>query len=145
MIVDKLLAKEAAERYQSMKQVQRAIEAFASVLPQPHVPTPAVDRGEPLAPEQLAAEVRQLGSRWSLEDGVLTLDIYHRELSRLAAAAERAAAMADMLSARPRIAIDHPHLRLTIPEPQRLIRSCSRSASSNGSASIGSSYRIVAG
>ena len=121
MIVDKMLAKEAAERYQSMKQVQRAIEAFASVLPQPHKPAPALDRGEPLAPEQLAAEVRQLGSRWSLEDGALTLDIYHRELSRLAAAAERAAAMADVLAARPRIAIEHPHLRLTIPEPQRLI------------------------
>jgi serine/threonine-protein kinase len=121
MICDKLLAKEPAERYQSMKQVQRALEAFASVLPQPHVPAPSLDRGEPLAPEQLAAAVRELGSRWSLEDGTLTLDIYHRELSRLAAAAERAAAMADVLSARPRIAIDHPHLRLTIPEPQRVI------------------------
>ncbi|HSN30488.1 MAG TPA: serine/threonine-protein kinase [Kofleriaceae bacterium] len=120
MIVDKLLAKEAAERYQSMKQVQRAIEAFASVLPQRDTPAPTLDRLEPLAPEQLAAEVRQLGSRWSLEDGALTLDIYHRELSRLAAAAERSAAMADVLAARPRIAIEHPHLRLTIPEPTRV-------------------------
>ncbi len=120
MIVDKLLAKDAADRYQSMKQVQRAIEAFASVLPQRETPAPMLDRAEPLAPDQLAAEVRQLGSRWSLEDGVLTLDIYHRELSRLAAAAERAAAMADVLAARPRIAIEHPHLRLTIPEPTRV-------------------------
>ena len=120
MVVDKLLAKDAAERYPSMKQVQRALEAFASVLPQRDVAAPALEHGEPLAPDQLAAEVRQLGSRWSIEDGALTLDIYHRELSRLAAAAERAAAMADVLAARPRIAIDHPHLRLTIPEPQRL-------------------------
>ncbi|MBV8759471.1 MAG: serine/threonine protein kinase [Deltaproteobacteria bacterium] len=120
MVVDKLLAKEPAERYQSMKQVQRALEAFASVLPQRDTPAPTLDRGEPMNLDQLAAEVRQLGSRWSLEDGVLTLDIYHRELSRLAAAAERAAAMADVLAARPRIAIEHPHLRLTIPEPQRV-------------------------
>ena len=51
---------------------------------------------------------------------MLHLDLYHRELVRLAAAATRAAAMADALAARPRIAIEHPHLRLSIPEPSRM-------------------------
>jgi serine/threonine protein kinase len=121
MIVDKLLAKAARDRYQSMKQVQRALEAFASVLPSPEHPAVAeVDHGAVLAPDQLVLEVRELGSRWSLEDDTLHLDIYHRELGRLAVAAARAAAMADALAARPRIAIEHPHLRLTIREPARL-------------------------
>jgi len=122
MIIDKLLAKDAGQRYQSMKQVQRALEAFASVLPaaQPHAAFNVADHAKELAPDQLVAEVRQLGARWTLEDGTLNLDIYHRELARLAAAAARAAAMADVLAARPRIAIEHPHLRLSIPDPSRM-------------------------
>ena len=107
MVIDKLLAKDATQRYQSMKQVQRALEAFATVLPasHPHAALDVADHAQELSPDQLVAEVRQLGSRWTLENGMLNLDIYHRELVRLAAAAARAAAMADVLAARPRIAI----------------------------------------
>ena len=102
--------------------MQRALEAFASVLPagHPHAAFNVADHAQELAPDQLVAEVRQLGSRWTLEDGTLNLDIYHRELARLAAVAARAAAMADVLAARPRIVIEHPHLRLSIPEPSRM-------------------------
>jgi serine/threonine-protein kinase len=121
MVCDKLLAKSAADRYESMKQVQRALEAFATVLPtrtdlgawRP-VDTSDVDD------DTLVTELRELGARWSLEDNALVLDLYHRELTRLAAAAARAAAMADALAARPRFEIDHPRMRITIPHPSRV-------------------------
>jgi serine/threonine-protein kinase len=122
MVIDKLLAKKPADRYQSMKQVQRALEAFASVMParpelanwRPH------DIATQLDAAQLATEIQALGSRWSLEDDTLVLDLYHRELTRLAAAATRAAAMADALVVRPRFEIEYPHLRMTIPQPARV-------------------------
>jgi serine/threonine-protein kinase len=116
MIVDKLLAKDPGARYPSMKQVQRALEAFASVLSTGA--ERASWRSNDVAPEldatQLSAEVRQLGSRWLLEGDKLTLDLYHRELTRLAAVAARAATMADALAARLRIDLEHPHLRVTL-------------------------------
>jgi serine/threonine-protein kinase len=122
MVCDKLLAKSPADRYQSMKQVQRALEAFATVLPtrtdlaawKPAASAVDVDA------DDLSHALAELGSRWSLEDNTLVLDLYHRELTRLAAAAARAAAMADALAARPRFEIEHPRMRITIPNPSRV-------------------------
>jgi serine/threonine-protein kinase len=121
MIIDKMLAKRPADRYPSMKQVQRALEAFTSVLPRTErnnwIPTDAALQVEA---DQLVHDVRELGARWMLEDDYLVLDLYHRELTRLAGAAARAAAMADVLAVRPRFEIEHPHLRMTIPQPARV-------------------------
>jgi serine/threonine-protein kinase len=122
MICDKLLAKSPDHRYQSMKQVQHALEAFATVLPT-RTDLAAWQPADPVADvadDALAAELEHLGPRWSLEDNALVLDLYHRELARLGAVAARATAMADALAARPRFEIDHPRMRITIPHPSRV-------------------------
>ena len=124
MVIDQLLAKKPADRYQSMKQVQRALEAFASVLPlRADLASwrPAEVTTE-LAVTEVSDELTALGSRWSLEDGSLRLDLYHRELTRLAGAAARAAAIADALALRPRFEIEHPHLRMMIPPPATAVK-----------------------
>jgi serine/threonine protein kinase len=97
MVCDKLLAKSPSDRYQSMKQVQRALDAFATVLP---------------TRTDLAA--------WKPADTTATVD------DNALAAAARAAAMADALSVRPRFDIEHPRLRMTIPN-QPATRRASRS------------------
>ncbi len=135
MIEDKLLAKNPKRRYQSMKDVQSALEAFGRVLPQPlTIPVPAsaappaiddiseqtVSRTQ-LEPAELAREVLQLGKRWMLVDTDLVVDLYSREMKKLAAAFSFAAEIADEMEQQPRLAIDFPRLRLTIPKATAVV------------------------
>jgi serine/threonine protein kinase len=164
MIVDKLLAKDPKKRYQTMKDVQGAIEAFASVMrhsqseviPIISVPEPADPEPEPrpkrtsqsgagaasrppaagtlsgfgaleidalseqtlsrslLDPIVLAREVKQLGKRWSLDGRDLRLELFSRELSKLAAAITQVATIADELDHHPKLVVESPRLTLTI-------------------------------
>jgi serine/threonine protein kinase len=141
MIEDKLLAKNPNRRYQSMKDVQPALEAFGRVLPQPitiRVRTPTAPPAIPaipaindisdqtvsrtqLAPAELAREVQQLGKRWTLDGTDLIVEIYHREMKKLAEAFSAAAAFADEMEQQPRLAIDFPRLRLTLPKATAVV------------------------
>ncbi|HTL33650.1 MAG TPA: serine/threonine-protein kinase [Kofleriaceae bacterium] len=134
MVVDKLLAKDRNKRYQTMKEVQAALTAFAGVASMPITlavesklappPTP-VDPGiaqltdqtvsrQRLAPNELAREVQQLGKRWKLCGSDLVLDVFSREMQKLAAVVTTAAAIADEMDMQPIIAIELPRMRLTI-------------------------------
>jgi serine/threonine-protein kinase len=135
MIEDKLLAKNPKRRYQTMKDVQSALEAFGRVLPQPIsipepgvVVAPAIDKlsdqtvsRTQLAPAELAREVQQLGKRWTLADTDLVVDIYSREMKKLADAFSAAAAIADEMEQQPKVVIDFPRLRLTIPKATAVV------------------------
>jgi serine/threonine-protein kinase len=136
MISEKLLAKDRTKRYQSMKEVQGAIAAFAGVSPEPitipppvgpkmPVPTPVdpaiVDISDQtvsrdrLEPADLRREVHQLGKRWQLVGSDLVLEVHSREMHKLASIVTNAAAIADEMEHHPKIAIEFPRLRLTIP------------------------------
>jgi serine/threonine-protein kinase len=133
MIEDKLLAKNPKRRYQTMKEVQSALEAFGRTLPQPlAMPEPAlpppidklsdqtVSRTQ-LPAAELAREVLQLGKRWTLADTDLVVDIYSREMKKLAQAFTAAAEIADEMDQQPRVSIEFPRLRLTIPKATAVV------------------------
>ena len=142
MICEKLLAKDPAKRYQTMKDVQGAIEAFASVTRSRNNSVPVVDvsndrakdHSKPpsrrpseidaitdqtltrslLDPEQLQREVKQLGKRWTLEGTDLRLELISRSMTKLVGIVAQAAAIADEMDHHPQITIDYPYLRLVI-------------------------------
>jgi serine/threonine protein kinase len=135
MIEDKLLAKNPKRRYQTMKDVQSALEAFGRTLPQP-IPIPVAEAVPPAAIDtisdqtvsrvqipaaELAREVQQLGKRWTLDGTNLVAEIYSREMKKLVEALAAAAAIADEMDQQPRIAIDVPRLRLTIPKATAVV------------------------
>jgi serine/threonine protein kinase len=132
MIEEKLLAKNPKRRYQTMKEVQTALEAFGRVLPQPltiaaataaaidNISDQTVSRTQ-LAPAELAREVQQLGKRWALVEKDLVLEIYSREMKKLAEAFSAAAAFADEMEQQPKVAIDFPRMRLTIPKATAVV------------------------
>jgi 4a-hydroxytetrahydrobiopterin dehydratase len=142
MICEKLLAKDPAKRYQTMKDVQGAIEAFASVTRSRNNSVPVVDvssdsatdQSKPpsrhpseieaitdqtltrslLDPDQLQREVKQLGKRWKLEGTDLRLELISRSMTKLVGIVAQAAVIADEMDHHPQIAIEYPYLRLVI-------------------------------
>jgi hypothetical protein len=74
-----------------------------------------------LAPAELAREVQSLGKRWTLADTDLVVDIYSREMTKLAEAFTAAAAIADEMEQQPRVAVEFPRLRLTIPKATAVV------------------------
>jgi serine/threonine-protein kinase len=135
MIHERLLAKHPDKRFQSMKDVQAAVEAFATVLPEGPIAmrpkraaSPAIDRlsdwtvsRSRLDPVELAREVRALGKRWSLSGEDLVLDLYHHTMTKLSAVVAQAAAIADEMDHQPSISIALPHLRVTIAKANTVI------------------------
>jgi serine/threonine protein kinase len=133
VIRDKLLAKDPARRYASMKHVQGALEAFASVLPGGRIgasrrrtPTapPPVDReisGNLMEPIQIAREVKALGKRWLLAGPDLQADVHHESMARLASIVSAAATIGDELSHHPMVELRVPRLRITIPGVGRVV------------------------
>jgi serine/threonine-protein kinase len=127
-LVGRLLAKRAGDRYQTMADVQRALDALgAPAAPAPATRARPVDREiaalsdqtvsrTKVAPDLLAREVLHLGRRWSLAGSELVLAVSHRELTRLAEVIAAAAAIADEMELQPRIAIEYPQLRVALAD-----------------------------
>jgi serine/threonine protein kinase len=123
LIAEKLLAKDPADRFQSMTEVRGGLEAFASDLrhAKPFDDVEHVEElsdqtmsGRPLSAEDVAREVKQLGKRWSLVEGNLQLELYSRSMTRLADAIQHIAILSDELDNQPRIALEFPRLTVTI-------------------------------
>ncbi len=124
LLFDKMLAKVPKWRCQTMKEVQAALEAVALALPHPiTVPAPepmvtglsdhTVSRSK-LSPGELEREVKALGKRWTLVRGDLVLDVYSRQMVKLAAVISGVAAIADEMEHHPKLEVAFPHLKLTI-------------------------------
>jgi serine/threonine-protein kinase len=130
-LVAKLLAKNPADRHQTMAEVQLAIEALTGERPAPPrartVDPDIADISDQtlsstrLAPADIAREVKQLGARWKLIGRDLVLDLHDRQLTRLATVINSAAAIADEMELQPRVAIEYPHLRIAIPGAETVI------------------------
>ena len=128
-LVARLLAKHADDRYQTMGEVQHALEALG-VRPAPQ-PSPTQSSGRiareitdisdktvstrVLTREDLEREVAQLGKRWKLIEHEIVLDAHDRRYTMLSDVVTTAAQIADELELQPRIAIEYPHLRLVLP------------------------------
>lgn len=137
LINERLIAKDPAHRFQSMKDVQAALEAFATIVPTGRVTVtfreePKHDRKvaaigdqtvsrQEIDPSEASREVKALGKRWSLAGDVLHVDIYHREMAKLARIVEQAAALGDEMDHLPRIEIEPPHMRLSIPDATTVV------------------------
>jgi serine/threonine protein kinase len=130
LVNTKLLAKDPARRFQTMIEVQHALEAFGTVLPTGPV---RIRRESPVDPaiakisdhtvspsklsdEDLAREVKALGKRWSLADGQLVLDLYSREMQKLSGAVGAASEIADEMEHYPRVTLRFPHLAIALPD-----------------------------
>jgi len=130
MVREKLLAKDPANRYASMKDVQGALEAFAGVLPSgrvtivPRAKTPVPIEKElgdsKLEPIAIAREVKALGKRWTHSGSDLYCDIYSDHMTKLAAAISAIAVIADDLARHPLLGLRVPHLRITIRNAERV-------------------------
>jgi len=132
LITNRLLAKDPADRLQTMADVQRALERLGAMLPTGPIqmrrpPTGPVDPAiadlwdqtlsrSRLCDADLAREVKTLGKRWALEGAALVLDFYSRDPKRLASVVEQATHVAGELDHEVRIAIEPPHLRLTLAD-----------------------------
>lgn len=131
LIADKLLAKDPANRFQSMTEVRGGLEAFATearhsgqLAAASHKPFDDAEHvdalsdqtmsGRALSAEDVAREVKQLGRRWSLVDGTLQLELYSRSMTRFAEAIQHIAMLADEVDNQPRIALDFPRLTVSI-------------------------------
>jgi 4a-hydroxytetrahydrobiopterin dehydratase len=67
-----------------------------------------------LSPDQLAAEVAQLGARWSIAGTDLQLELRGQPMARGAAVVLEAARLADELNHHPRIVLEYQGLTLAI-------------------------------
>ncbi|MGE5187140.1 MAG: serine/threonine-protein kinase [Acidobacteriota bacterium] len=134
----RLLAKDPDLRFQSMKEVQRALERFADEVPSGPVTivprrrtrsarTPLDDisdrtvSGTRLTPEEIAREVKALGKRWSVVAGDLQLDVYDEQLARLAQVIATAGEIADDMGHLPRIVVEPPHLVLSLRDASEVV------------------------
>jgi serine/threonine protein kinase len=126
-LVATLLAKNPDHRPQTMSEVQRALERFgfvrrprAQTSPRTADPEIAdlsdqtVSRSH-LSPDEIAREVVQLGKRWSMHDSDLVLELHDREMAELATVVNEVALVADEMELQPRVAIEYPRLRVTLP------------------------------
>ncbi len=121
LIAEKLLAKDPADRFQSMTEVRGGLESFASDVEHVEELSDQTMSGRPLSAEDVAREVKQLGKRWSLVDGNLQLELYSRSMTRFADAIQHIALLADELDNQPRIALEFPRLTVTIrPDKGRI-------------------------
>ncbi len=138
-IQHRLLAKDPGQRFQSMKEVQHALERFADEVPSGPVtivPRRARARsaggalddisdrtvsGTRLTPEEIVREVKALGKRWSLVAGDLQLDVYDEQLARLAQVIASAAEIADEMGHPPRIIVEPPHLVLSLRDASEVV------------------------
>jgi serine/threonine protein kinase len=134
---DKLLAKDPASRFQTMVDVQRALEAFGTVLPTGPIrmrraTTQPVDRAiadlsdqtltrSELSQEDLVREVKALGKRWSLREADLVLDLHSRDMKKLAAVVAAAAEVADEMDHHPDVALSYPRLAITLASARTVV------------------------
>jgi serine/threonine protein kinase len=141
LIFDKLLAKVPKWRYQTMKEVQIGLEEVARVLahpitipPPPASPPTSSERAPAitdisdttvsrtlLSAGELQREVKALGKRWSLDQGNLHLDLYSRQMAKLASVIGGIAAISDEMDHVPTLQLVHPHLRVTIPTAMTVV------------------------
>jgi serine/threonine protein kinase len=134
-LIDRLLAKQPGDRYQTMAEVEAALGELAGA-PEPSQPIPktsrAVDREIADISDQtvskshldradLEREVAQLGRRWSLDGGGLALDLHDRRFTMLADVVAETGQIADEMELQPRITIEYPHLRLTIGDAASVV------------------------
>jgi pterin-4a-carbinolamine dehydratase len=70
-----------------------------------------------LSPEELARELDALGSRWSVTDGALRLEV-RGSMAKTGAAAAFAGTLADELDHHPRIVLDRGVMLLAIRTPE---------------------------
>jgi serine/threonine protein kinase len=127
----KLLAKDPRDRYQTMAEVQRAIEQLTGTPSQTRARTVSreiadisdktVSGRTRLTPTALAREVKQLGKRWSLVGEELVFDLHSRQFTKLAAVVVEVAQIADEMELQPRIAIEYPHLRVVMPNAASVV------------------------
>jgi len=136
LIQDRLLAKVPKWRFQTMKEVQIGLEEVARALPQPIafpskpeivLPPPIADISDmtvsrtQLSSGELLREVKALGKRWSLEHGDLHLDVYSRQMAKLASVIGGIAAISDEMEHFPKVQLAHPRLRVTIPTAMTVV------------------------
>jgi len=131
MLADKLLAKDPGQRFSSMGALREGLEAFANEARRPGSssapPARPFSDGEhvdalsdrtmsrtPLAPEQVAREVKQLGKRWAFVDGNLRLELSSRSMTKLASAIQHLASIADEIDHQPHVVIEYPRLTVTL-------------------------------
>jgi serine/threonine protein kinase len=126
-LVAVLLAKDPADRPQTMTEVQRELERFGFVRRPRAQSSPIVSDPDiagitdqtvsrsALSPAEVAREVAQLGKRWSLQDMDLVFEIHDREMAELAAVVTEVALVADEMELQPRITIEYPRLRVALP------------------------------
>jgi len=92
-----------------------------------------------LSPGELQREVKSLGKRWSIdsappsavlrdpakpglaEKNDLVLEVYSRQMAKLAAVISGAAAIADEMEHQPRFSLELPRLRMTIPNARTVV------------------------
>jgi len=67
-----------------------------------------------LTPDQLNQEVAALGTRWSIENNELRLDLTGQPMTKTGQAAAYAAQLADELDHHPRILLEYVGMALTI-------------------------------
>ncbi|MCX5746746.1 MAG: serine/threonine-protein kinase [Proteobacteria bacterium] len=124
-----LLAKDPAARFQTMTEVQEALDAIVGALRSsaPSIPSPQASdprarhtmadttiSGQHLLPDAVEREVKMLGKRWSLDGSELRLALRSPALVNLATVVAYAAALADELEHYPTIVIEVPRLTLAI-------------------------------
>jgi len=128
LVTEKLLAKDPAARCQSMGEVIAALDELANRIQSPRPAALPRRTTEPalasmsdvtlsrhvIDPETVAREVKILGKRWRLEGTNLELELYSRKLTKLAAAAQQLAAVADEMEHYPTVEIEVPKLIATI-------------------------------
>jgi pterin-4a-carbinolamine dehydratase len=74
-----------------------------------------------LSSGELLREVKALGKRWSLEHGDLHLDVYSRQMAKLASVIGGIAAISDEMEHFPKVQLAHPRLRVTIPTAMTVV------------------------
>ena len=131
LVTTRLLAKDPADRPQTMADVQRALERLGALLPTGPIlmrrpPTGPVDPAiaelwdqtlsrSRLSEADLAREVKTLGKRWSLQGTALVLDYYSRDPRRMGSIVEHAMSVAGELDHQDaHITLEGPHLRLAL-------------------------------
>jgi len=122
LLADGLLPKDPAKRFATMDEVRGALESFMPEARRPgsteaeHVNAlseQTLSRAT-LSPDEVAREVKQLGTRWALVDGNLRLELFHRSMTKLAEAIHQTAAIADEVDLYPHVVVDVPRLTVTI-------------------------------
>ncbi len=129
-LVARMLAKQPEDRYQSMTEVERALQELTGTVPPPRTRTVSREIADitdktvsksQLTRSELEREVKQLGKRWSLIGDDIVIDLHHRQLTKLSEVIAYAATVADEMELQPRIAIEYPHLRIVLADAESVV------------------------